>query len=58
MFSAFIFFFRERERQKQKKSGEGEERKGGTVSEEGYKVRAISTEADPEIKPTNCETMT
>ena len=48
-----------RERDTESVSGGGAEREGGTESETGYRLRAVSTEpdgSDPVLKPTNWET--
>ena len=45
----FILFLRERE------SVGGAERGGDTESEAGSRLRAVSTESDAGLKPTNCE---
>ena len=39
-------------------SGEGAEREGDTESEMGSRLRAVSTEPDVGLKPTNREIMT
>ena len=49
---------RERERETQNVSGGGAEREGDTESEAGSRLRAVSTEPDTELKPTNREIMT
>ena len=40
------------------KRGRGEEREGNTESEAGSRLRAVSTEPDAGLKPTNREIMT
>ena len=39
-------------------SGEGAEREGNTESEAGSRLRAVSTQPDVGLKPTNGEIMT
>ena len=39
-------------------SGGGADREGDTESEAGSRLRAISTEPDVGLEPTNCEIMT
>ena len=39
-------------------SGGGAEREGDTESEAGSRLRAVSTEPDVGLEPTNCEIMT
>ena len=54
----FIF---ERERETDRQAGrerEGTEREGDTESKAGSGHRAISTESDAGLEPTNCEIMT
>ena len=48
---------RERKRQSQRVSGKGTEREGDTESEAGSRLRSVSTEPDPGVKPTNHEIM-
>ena len=52
-----MFIFR-RERQRQSASGGGAEREGDAESETGPRLRAVSTEPDAGLEPTNCEIMT
>ena len=47
-----------RERERQSASKGGAEREGDTESEAGSKLRAVSTEPDVGLEPTNCEIMT
>ena len=35
----------------------GAEREGDTESEAGFRIRAVSTEPDAGLEPTNCEIM-
>ena len=51
----FIF---ERERERQTVSGVGAEREGDTESEAGSRLRAVSTEPNAGLKPTNGEITT
>ena len=57
---SFLFFlsvyFRERERHSM--SGGGAEREGDTDSQAGFGLRAVSTEPDAGLEPTNREIMT
>ena len=46
---------RERERERQSTSGGGAEREGDTESEAGSRFRAVSTEPDAGLEPTNHE---
>ena len=39
-------------------NGGGSEREGDTESEAGSRLRAVSTEADVRLEPTDCEIMT
>ena len=39
-------------------SGGGSEREGDTESEAGSRLRAVSTEPDMGLEPTNCEIVT
>ena len=50
----FLFVF---ERQRQGVSSGGAEREGDTESEAGSRFRAVSTEPDAGLEPTNCEIM-
>ena len=54
-----LIYFRERERQRQRQrqsvSRRGAEREGDTESEAGSRLRAVSTEPNAGLKPTNCE---
>ena len=52
----FVCLFVERERQSVSKGGA--EREGDTESEAGSRLRAVSTEPDAGLEPTNCEIMT
>ena len=54
-FSMFILFLRERGRAL---AGEGAERGGDTEYEAGFRLRAVSTQPEAGLKPTNCEIMT
>ena len=49
----FIF-----ERQRQSTSGAGPEIEGDTESEAGFRLRAVSTEPDTGLEPTDHEIMT
>ena len=49
---------REREGERQSMSREGAEREGDTESEAGSRLRAVSTEPDVGLEPTNREIMT
>ena len=51
----FIF---EREKDTQSMSQGGAEREGDTESEAGSRLRAVSTEPDVGLEPTNCEIVT
>ena len=57
--SFFLFFFlmfiseRQRERERERASGTGAEREGDTEPETGPKPRAVSTEPDVGLEPTN-----
>ena len=51
----FIYFW---EREKQSVSGGGIYRKGGTESEAGSRLGAVSTEPDAGLKLISCEIMT
>ena len=46
------------ERETGSKQGRGREREGDTESEAGSRLRAVSTEPDMGLEPTNCEIMT
>ena len=55
----FFFFFLNvylllRDRKRQSASRGGAEREGDTESEAGSRLRAVSTEPDAGLKPTNC----
>ena len=60
MYSFFFFniylFLRDTERQSA--SGGGTEREGDTESETGSRLRAVGTEPDAGLEPTNSEIMT
>ena len=60
--SSFFFFFNFLtfvfERQRQTISGGGAESEGDTESEAGSRLRAVSTEPDAGLEPTNWEIMT
>ena len=63
MFSSVPFFnvylfLRERERERQRVSGGGAEREGDTESKAGSRFRAVSTEPDTGLEPTNREIVT
>ena len=47
-----------RERERQSVSGEGADREGGTESETGSRLQAVSTEPNIGLKLTNSEIMT
>ena len=47
----------EREGERQSTSGGGAEREGDTESEAGSRLRAVSTEPDAGLKPTDLEIM-
>ena len=49
---------REREREAEHEWGRGRERGGGTESEAGSRLQAVSTEPDAGLKPTDCEIVT
>ena len=51
-------YFLERERERERESGVGAEREGDTESEMGSRLRAVSTEPDARLEPTNCEIVT
>ena len=53
--SLFIF---ERERERQRASGGGAEREGDTKSEAGSRLRAVGTQPDAGLEPTNREIVT
>ena len=55
-FLMFIHFLRDRKRQSM--SREGAEREGDTESKAGSRLRAVSTEPDAGLEPTNQEIMT
>ena len=55
-FLHFYLFLTGRERQSM--SGGGAEREGDTESEAGSRLRAVNTEHDAGLEPTNCEIMT
>ena len=56
LFKMFISFLKERERQRA--SGGGAEREGDTESEAASRLRAVSTEHNEGLEPTNSEIMT
>ena len=56
IFFNIYLFLRDRERQSMR--GGGAEREGNTESEAGSRLRAVSTEPDVGLKPTNHEIMT
>ena len=56
-FFLIYFYFWETERDRVQ-SGEGAEREGDTESEAGSGLRAVSTEADTGLEPTNRKIMT
>ena len=56
-FFFYIYLFL-RNRVRQSVSGGGAEREGDTESEAGSRLRAVSTEPDAGLEPTNCEIMT
>ena len=58
LFFIFYFNFFERETERVSMSREGAEREGDTESEAGSRLRAVSTEPDVGLEPTNCEIMT
>ena len=47
-----------RERERERTSRGGAEREGDAESEAGFRLRAVSTEPDAGLKPTNCEIRT
>ena len=49
---------REKETDRQSSRGEGPEREGDTESVAGSRLRAVSTEPDAGLEPTNHEIMT
>ena len=49
---------REREKQSTSERGAEREREGDTESEAGSRLRAVSTELNAGLEPTNCEIMT
>ena len=53
-----MFFERERERERQSASGGGTEREEDTECEAGSRLRAVSTEPEVGLEPTNCEIVT
>ena len=53
-----LFFLRERERETEHEQGRGREREGDTESQAGSRLRAVSTEPDTGLEPTNREIMT
>ena len=55
IFVTFLFIF---ERQRQTESRGGAERGGDPESEAGSRLRAVSTEPDAGLEPTNYEIMT
>ena len=48
----------ETERERQSMSGGGTETEGDTEFEAGSRLRAVSTEPDAGLEPTDCEIMT
>ena len=64
--SLFFFFFNFffyiylplRDEVRQRVSGVGAEREGDTESKAGSRLRAVGTEPDVGLEPTNCEIMT
>ena len=54
-FSTFIYFW---DRERQSMNGGGAEREGGTESEAGSRLQAVSTEPDAGLELTTCEIMT
>ena len=60
----FLFFFLkylsifERQRETEHEQGRGREREGDTESGAGSRLRAVSTEPNTGLEPTNCETTT
>ena len=60
-FKVFVFnvYLVLRERERERACGGGVlEREGDTESEAGSRLRAVSTEPDAGLEPTNCEIMT
>ena len=53
-FSTFIYFW---DRERQSMNGGGSEREGDTESETGSRLRAVSTEPDAGLEPTDCKIM-
>ena len=53
-----FLFINERDRERQSTSRGGAEREGDTESEVGSRLRAVSTEPDAELEPTNQKIMT
>ena len=51
-------FLRERERERESENRGGTEREGDAESEAGSRLRAVSTEPDAGLEPTNREIMT
>ena len=51
-------FLRERERETECERGRGREREGDTESEAGSRLRAVGTEPDAGLEPTDREIMT
>ena len=54
-FNVYLFW---RERGSSRTSGGGAEREGNTETKAGSRLRAVSTEPDAGLEPTNCEIMT
>ena len=57
LFFKCLFIF-DRERKTGHEWGRGREREGDTESEAGSRLRAVSTEPNVGLEPTNCEIMT
>ena len=49
---------RERETERERESGRGAKREGDTESKAGSRLRAVSTEPNVGLGPTNCEIIT
>ena len=54
----YCLFICERQRETEHKQGRGRERDGDTESEAGSGLRAVRTEPDTGLEPTNCEIVT
>ena len=54
----FLMFLYFQERERLSASGGGAERQGDTESEAGSRIRAVSTDPDMDLRPTNHEIMT